>query len=244
MRNLLLALILANLAFAAWHNWFAPTEPLITVRNGDKPNIVLSDEVPGGSVARTGGDKAWNAARTTSAGKPAAGASSVATAAAQGANPAGARCVSVGPFEELAHALNAGRSLRQAGYDPIRRETGGEIWDGYWVYIDRIPTRDEAERMRATLHDAGIVDAEVTTGPNAAYRVSLGVYTEMARGGKRLAEARGLGFEPTIANRTEQGRVYWVDVMLPDGADLDFDPLWTPGRIVRLEQRPCEDTRH
>jgi hypothetical protein len=243
MRNLLLTLILANLAFAAWHNWFAPTEPLITVRNDDKPRIVLSDEAPGGGVARAAGDKAWNAAGGTSAGRPAAGGSQAAAATPDG-SPAGTRCISVGPFEELEHALNAGRSLRQSGYDPVRRETAGEIWDGYWVYIDRIPTRDEAEHILATLRDAGIDDAAITTGPNAAYRVSLGIYTEMARGGRRLAEARQLGLEPTIANRTEQGRVYWVDVMLPDGKDLDFDPLWTPGRIVRLEQRPCEDTRH
>jgi len=52
---------------------------------------------------------------------------------------------------------------------------------------------------------------------------------------------RKLGYEATISDRTRRATVYWVDVMLGAGQTLDFDLLQPPGRIVRLEQRPCEN---
>ena len=72
--------------------------------------------------------------------------------------------------------------------------------------------------------------------------ISLGVFTEVARAGNRLSAARKLGYEATISDRTRRGTVYWVDVLLAPGQTLDFDALQPPGRIVRLEQKPCAAT--
>jgi len=53
MRNLFLALVLANLAFAAWHFWFAETAAPVSRAVSDAPTITLIDE-----LEATGGDDA------------------------------------------------------------------------------------------------------------------------------------------------------------------------------------------
>jgi len=271
MRNSFLALILANLAFAAWHNWFfEPPQPLR--RATDVPTIRLASELGddirsgvapaalegagqagaeqrddesseegangepdgSGSIDVAGPDESSDPRSSDAAEPESAVASLQATAArAQG------RCVSVGPFRELSQAAGAAASLRAGGYDPTQRAREGEIWVGYWVYLDRIATVPEANEVVARLRDNGITDSYVIPNSDRGNLVSLGVFTEIARAGGRREEARRLGFEPVIVDRTRPGTVYWVDVTL-DGRSLDFELLQSPGRILRLEQRPCE----
>ncbi len=45
MRNLFLALVLANLAFAAWHFWFADPESPVSRTVSEAPTITLIDEL-------------------------------------------------------------------------------------------------------------------------------------------------------------------------------------------------------
>ncbi len=45
MRNLFLMLVLANLAFAAWHFWFAETNVPVSRAVSDAPTITLIDEL-------------------------------------------------------------------------------------------------------------------------------------------------------------------------------------------------------
>ncbi|HEU4620048.1 MAG TPA: hypothetical protein VFV10_18570, partial [Gammaproteobacteria bacterium] len=69
--------------------------------------------------------------------------------------------------------------------------------------------------------------------------ISLGVFTEIARAGRLRDQVRALGFEPLVVDRTRREDVYWIDLMLKAGREVDFEALQTPGRITRLEQRPC-----
>ena len=46
MRNLFLVLVLANLAFAAWHVWYAPLTPVLHAADSTLPSITLVSEVP------------------------------------------------------------------------------------------------------------------------------------------------------------------------------------------------------
>ena len=46
MRNLVLALVLANLAFAAWHSWDAPLQPVLHAPDSALPKLTLVTEVP------------------------------------------------------------------------------------------------------------------------------------------------------------------------------------------------------
>jgi hypothetical protein len=240
MRNLFLVLVLTNLGFAAWHNWFAEEPREVRYSGPEIANILLPSElavspeelrpapqIPDEPVSEQDDVPApeQDDAPTTEA----------ATSVAQA-------CVSVGPFRELSQAATAAANLRTDGLDPVQRAVEGDIWVGYWVYIAAIPTIDEAEAILAKLKDSGIADSYVIPGSDTGNLISLGVFSEIARAGSRLSEVRELGYEATISDRTRRATVYWVDVLLDEGRALDFESLQPPGRIMRLEQRPCDQT--
>ncbi|MBN1239021.1 MAG: SPOR domain-containing protein [Gammaproteobacteria bacterium] len=294
MRNLFFALLLANLAFAAWQAWLAPapdpgldaagspsaglreetaagrrgSERAGTERPPDEDPAARDGGTPAGvdGDARTGaGAASGNSGDGAAADRPvdpaavpgsessragpapdAAAAAPVrpvaATgtgAAAAGAAPSGTRCVSVGPFAELSQAATASAKLRAAGYEATQRVGQGEIWVGYWVHIDGIPTREEADAALATLHRNGLAEAYRIPGEQDGDMISLGVFTEVSRAGRLRDQVRQLGLEPVIVDRTRRGTVYWVDVRVAAAEDLDFETLQGPGVPARLEQRAC-----
>ena len=253
MRNLFLALLLANLAFAAWHNWFAAPDSVVQPA-ADLPTITLASEVAAENAAADAGGVDELAAAAVEVDEPAAdtvdepgddaarsGARAPDAEALLGAAaPREQRCVSVGPFRELSQATGAAGALRTGGYEPTQRAGEGDIWVGYWVYIERIPTMERANEILAELRDNGVTDAYVIPGGDTGNLISLGVFSEVARAGGRREEARRLGYEPVISDRTRRGTVYWVDVILSGSESIDFDLLQSPGRILRLEQRSCE----
>lgn len=263
MRNLFLMLVLANLAFAAWHAWFSAPPRVGETFDPDLPSLTLVSEVPddlrsAGVVSETeqplesaipsigvsetaveqpSADTAAAAIVTESAPLPTeteAVERGFATLSASG------RCTSVGPFRELAQAATATANLRAAGYQPLQRVAEGDIWIGYWVYIPAIPTLAEANEILARVREQGIEDSYVIPNSDSGNLVSLGVFSEISGVSRRRDQVRGLGFEPQVVDRTRRATVYWVDVQLTPEQTLDFDSLQTPGRIVRLEQRPCE----
>jgi cell division septation protein DedD len=245
MRNLFFVLVLANLAFAAWHAWFSPAAISHRDRDGDAPTIMLASEFPlaEGEPATPAIVEAelepLDAAAPPGPGDETADSRAQVDATAADGERA---CVSVGPFRELSQAATAAANLRGAGFDPVQRAGEGDIWVGYWVYLAAIPSLADAETILARLKENGITEAYVIPSSDSGTLISLGVFTEVARAGSRLSAARELGYEATISDRTRRGTVYWVDVLLAPGETLDFDALQPPGRIVRLEQRPCADT--
>ncbi len=248
MRNLFLALLLANLGFAAWHHWFADRTQVGTVVADGTSGITLVSEVdpalvrqrlpgdpdtpgvppPGDAVAEDVGSPDQTRDETP----PDVVAELVPVLPAQ-------RCVSVGPFRELGQAAAAASGLRTAGHTTSQRVAEGDIWVGYWVYLDAIPTVAEANEVLARVREGGVSDSYVIPGTETGSIVSVGVFSEISRAGRRREEVRALGLEPEIADRTQRATVYWVDVNLGPDEPLDFDALQAPGRIIRLEQRAC-----
>ena len=230
MRNLFLVLVLSNLAFAAWHGWF--TEP-----SGDAsfatvtqvPGITLVSEVPEAVPDPQDADVP-PLVETPPEPEPVV------------ADLSTERCISVGPFQELSQAATAAGNLRTAGYDPSQRVGEGDIWVGYWVYLPAVPTREQAEEILAALRANGVSDSYIVPGGESERIISLGVFSDISRAGNRREDVRRLGYEPTVVDRNRRGTVYWVDITLGAAQTLDMDALQTPGRIIRLEQRACEET--
>ena len=124
----------------------------------------------------------------------------------------------------------------------MQRAGEGDVWVGYWVYIEQIPSVADAEQLLTRLREIGISDSYVIPRSDSGTLISLGVFTEIARASNRREEVRRLGLDATISDRTRRATVYWIQVQLADGQLLDFEQLQPPGRIIRLEQRPCEPT--
>ena len=239
MRHVFLVLVLANLAFAAWTAWIAPSERGGRPADEGLPTLTLVSEVPA--------DWRSSAADAAASADPDAVAAAGEELAAADEPPSGgteARCTSVGPYRELAQAAAAAATLRNAGFEPLQRVVEGEIWSGYWVYIPAIPTEQAANealaKVREGVREARIPDAYVIRNSDSGNLVSLGVFSEISGVSRLRDEVRALGFEPQVVDRTSRATVYWIDIALEPEQTLDFESLQPPGRIIRLEQRACE----
>jgi cell division septation protein DedD len=242
MRNLFLVLVLANLAFAAWSAWVAPSAQRGRSTDDGLPPLTLVSEVPddlrSSGVVVEQDEAGVQAAAAPEPSIPAAP-ENAAPAEESVAAAAEGSCTSIGPFRELAQAATAAATLRNAGFEPLQRVAEGDVWIGYWVYIPAIPTEREANEILAKVRAEGIADSYVIPNSDSGNLVSLGVFSEISGVGRRRDQVRALGFEPLVVDRTRRATVYWVDVTLAPGQTLDFESLQPPGRIIRLEQRPC-----
>ena len=150
-------------------------------------------------------------------------------------------CTSVGPFADLADASHAQASLRAAKFESRQRLEQGELWVGYWVSVQDLETREDAEMAVKTLNENGISDVYLMPGSDPANVLSLGVFSDYQRALRRAAEIKALGMEPRIDDRKRPGSVYWLDVDLPEpGKSIDTTMFQSgPGKIMRLELRAC-----
>ncbi len=151
------------------------------------------------------------------------------------------RCITVGPFSDVAEAAHAAATLRSGGYQPRQRVAEGEIWAGVWVYLPLPATPAAGDQLRAKLKSGGIDDALEMPGPSDKPVISLGLYSEPRRAQARVTQVQALGLNPGIADRKRTGDVYWVDVDLKptDGLFNPADLQGESGRIVRLEVKAC-----
>src|SRR5690606_7702768 len=131
----------------------------------------------------------------------------------------------------------ASAALESAGFASASRSGDGEIWVGFWVHIDAIPTRDEANAMLARLRDNGLPDAYLIPGEEDGDIISLGVFNDMTRAGRLERQVRDIGLVPLIVERSRPGLVHWLDVSVPAGRELDLAALGIGD--ARIEQVPC-----
>lgn len=249
MKALFLGLLLANVLFYAWAQWHAPDEQQLGAAVASSvPTLQLADEdqVPGPSapnadVAPTTDSQA-PADSPAIAPEPPPETTTVASSTTGAELSAGAvRCVSIGPFRDLSEATQASAALRGGGYDPRTRVAEGDVWAGLWVYLDDLPSHEEAQRAMTLLKRRGISDAYIMPSADLTNDISLGVFSDPARAQRRAEEIKTLGFTPTIADRTRRGTVYWIDLDLKatDGLINPADLQSESGRIVRLEVIAC-----
>ncbi len=181
------------------------------------------------------------AARPTGTGPAAGAAAAVGEAGSAGLLTTVKRCLTVGPFRDVAEASHAASLLRGGGYDPRQRVADGDVWAGIWVYLAMPATAAAAEQLLAKLKAAGIDDALEMPGPADGSVISLGLFSEQKRAQARVAQAQSLGFNPGVADRKRTGNVYWIDIDLKptDGLLNPADLQGEAGRISRLEIKAC-----
>lgn len=212
MRVLFLLLVLANLGFAAWAAWYStpqsPTRPLA----GSGPGIEM--------YAEAGEAEVTEADTASGGGAPAASGLRV-------------ECISVGPLANRVDVEDTARILSGNGFDARQRVAQGEVWLGHWVYIDAIPTPGEAAGIVELLAENGITEAYVIADGNDGSIVSLGVFSQQDRARQRFADAEALGLSPVVADRSQPGEVFWLDVTARDRAEF------APGEIATLDISPA-----
>lgn len=230
LKSSVAGLALLNILYFLWVHGIAEPPPAPVAR-APLPTLKLVSEAPPLPAAAPGA----SGLAGTNGGNPADAAS------AAGSPAKAARCISVGPFRDVAEAAHAAGTLRAAGYDPRQRVVDGDVWAGLWVYLPVPSSPAASEQMQAKLKAAGIDDALEMPGPVDGSVISLGLFSEPKRAQARVAQAEALGFSPGLADRKRTGNVYWVDIDLKpsDGEVSPADLAGDRGRISRLETKEC-----
>ncbi len=245
MRAGFFILLFANLAFLGWAHWVdsgrqAPTADA-TAR---LPRLKLVNEVapalaPGGTAGVAGaGDKP----ATTMATPASMPGTSVTPATLQPQMPAEmTRCVSIGPFGDLAVAAKAAGDLRARGFTSLQRAEQGETWDGFWVYIGAVADADSADKVFKILDRNGIKDAHLMPGADEGRRISVGLFSDRDRAERRVKVLEKMGLKAEVAQRKQPGTQYWVDLALrPSDGSIPVQDLLAAGAGAgRLSVQSC-----
>jgi len=202
VRIVVFVLIGLNILYLAWAGWIdtpAPAPP--PVKNADPlPQLVLASE----SLPRAGRADAPGAASSDA---------SLLTQPVMSTSPSSSsRCVSIGPFNELAQAARAAALLRDRGFESKQRAEPGEMWQGYWVSVGGLRTTADETKLMKALARAGIRDARVMPDEPGGRRVSVGLFSERERADRRAQAVNKLGFRAEVTERTQPGTVYWIDM--------------------------------
>jgi cell division septation protein DedD len=232
VRIAFIVLVLANLGFMAWAVW-VDTPPQVQTSNSTSrlPRLKLVTEAAP-PRARSGGQAASanKVSSTSPPADPATAAPAVDQSVPAGATnaagePAGTseqpiaqvqRCVSVGPFNDLAVAARAASALHSRGFAPQQRAAEGDVAQGFWVYIGGVDNVDKADRILRALDKGGFKDARLMPDDGEGHRISVGLFSERERAEHRAMAVQKLGLKTQVAERTEKGTVYWVDLALKE----------------------------
>lgn len=219
MRNLILALILANVLYFLWGTFQSDKDlppgvailderdlgpPLEPEEVGVTAQAVQPDAAPGDEAPGT--DPAAVDVSGAEAGEE-----------KQLSVALGRSCVTLGPFRQGSLADDAQSEVASQGMRAELRLERGEIFVGHWVQIRNIPDRTVGDESVAVLQDGGIPEAYLVTTDDSGLKISLGVFGNRDGAERVHALAQSLGFPSEITPRTADGMYHFVDVALPPG---------------------------
>jgi len=201
MKNILLALLLANILYFMWG---------LFNEEDSQPGVALVEESDLGPPLEVTTGRDSNSVASVGAvlgsGEPSALEAVV-----------GRSCVTIGPFKESAEADSALLEYAGEGMNVILRPTRGEIFVGHWVQIRNVANDAEASEILAKLSQGGLSDAYLVRTDDEGLKISLGLFGNIERAEKIELQARSLDLPAEISPRTREGDVFFVDIGLPPG---------------------------
>lgn len=201
MKNILMALVLANVLYYLWGRF---------VEEPDESGVVVVDVADLGpplNVSRsTVAEAATSVGAVLGSGKPSDLAAVV-----------GRSCVSIGPFKSNAEADGAVAEYVNDGMRASVRTTQGQVFVGHWVQIRNIPDREAGNAILEQLRIGGLGDAYLVPTDDEGLKISLGLFGEMSRAERVELQAKSLDLQADITPRMRDATVFFVDIGLPPG---------------------------
>lgn len=201
MRNILLALLLANILYFLY-GYFVEELPEYGVAVVDEdalgPPLELAERADVATADEPDGEPSTD--------KP------ISLAAT-----AGRSCVSVGPFKAESEADAALAEFEADGLRATRRTTEGEVFIGHWVQIRNVSDRSSADDMIEVLHEGGLGEAYLVDTDDEGLKISVGLFGEAERAERVELQVKSLGLPAEVTERTRPAEVHYIDIGLPPG---------------------------
>jgi len=201
MKNILLALILANILYFLW-GMFVEEKP--------QAGVAFVAESDLGPPLEVTADRDSEAVATVGAALESDEPSALQAVV-------GRSCVTLGPFTDNTDADSAVLVYTSEGMQAKLRATRGEIFVGHWVQIRNVADDVEGNEILQKLQDGGLSDAYVVRTDDEGLKISLGLFGDKERAEKIELQALSLDLPAEISPRTRPGDVYFVDIGLPPG---------------------------
>ena len=217
VRAAVYALVLINLLYFGWAEWIDVPPPPPKSSIAGLPRLTLARDLPPAKREASGTKMALQTPPQ--------------------------QCVSVGPFDDPAIAAGALAVLKAKSFTPQQRAVEVPAVRRFWVYLDAF--RSDASEMRVLhrLERAGIDDAEAMPPAVGGRRISLGLFTDRDRAGRRMKAVQTMGFKPVMVERMLPGTVYWLDFTLPNSSTAvplkDVSSLEPGGNGSAISVQPC-----
>lgn len=260
MRYLVYLLIIANLAFFAWYQYYPPPAPRPSVVKPLPPGVeqltLLSErehpaEQPTSAAATLVEQEPQPDTVTTVDDKPEPIDEPVVVPVAETDEPEVASvpepevvsesesiCQTVGPLLDQADVSSLSAMLSREGYEATVRRGEAREPAGYWVYMPAMPA-SQARRIVNDLDAHGMKDYFIG---KQSY-ISLGIFSERDKAQTRLQQVAALGYEAVLDQRYRTRNVYWLDIEEP-GVPLLGSPVWekiqSQHADIRVQRVSCE----
>jgi len=224
MKNILLALLLANILYFMWG---------LVSEEESQPGVSFVDESDFGPPLNvtTGrdSDAVASVGAVLGSGEPSALEAVV-----------GRSCVSIGPMRESEDADSAVLEYSNQGMKTFLRASRGQIFVGHWVQIRDIEDEATAKEILQQLQAGGLGDAYPDRADPANLKISLGLFGDVEGAEKIELQARSLGFAAEIIPSTRERDIFFVDVGLPPGKGAGaIVEKYGQERVLMREEATC-----
>jgi len=228
MKNILLALILANILYFVWGMFSDETR---------QPGVEIIDESELGpplSVAqRPKPEIIESVGAILGSGEPSDLVAVV-----------GRTCVTVGPFSKENDADSAETRYVGEGMRAVKRAATEQVLIGHWVQIRNISSKQESNRMLKVLEEGGIPEAYPIESENDGLKIMLGLFSNFNGAEKTELQAESLGFEADISPFRRDGSVFFVDIGLPPGKGAgDIIERYGEEKVLLRDAATCPQSR-
>ncbi len=228
MKNILLALLLANILYFMWGMFSGES---------NEPGVEVIDERKLGpplSVAQTPkADVIESVGAVLGSGEPSDLVAVV-----------GRTCVTIGPFSDANDADSAETRYAGEGMRVSQRSATGQIFIGHWVQIRNVPSKEESNRMLTALKAGGITDAYPVETEDEGLKISLGLFGNLESAEKIELQAKSLGLDADIAPRLRDGTIFFIDIGLPPGKGAgEIIDRYGEEKVLLRDTATCPQTR-
>lgn len=201
MKNILLALLLANILYFVWG--------MISTEDAERGTAIVEESDLGPPLdvtSRNDGNSVASVDAALGTGEPSALQAVV-----------GRSCITLGPFRDSTDADSAVLIYSSEGMQTALRPTRAEVFVGHWVQIRNIDDEASATAILAQLAEGGLGDAYLDRTGDDGLKISLGLFGDVERAERIELQARSLDLPAEVVASSSERDVVFVDISLPPG---------------------------